>query len=736
MTDEPATKETAEAQRQRERLENRRAHDHELEAESTRSLLATLRGRRLTHLPAGLPPVVTALVIAAEAAGARVAPSRIRSIAALDAERLDVAELAARLRVPLRRIKLSGRWWLQAGLPRVAFMSGRPVALLPRRRRYVARDADGDTVALGAANAATVEPTAYAVYPRLPSGPARARDLWRIALLQSRWDLTALVGLTALLAGVSAVFPFATAQIIGTIIPSGNRDELVEILIVVGVFTIVELLASIGQALLLLGLSSNAAERLTAAVWNRLLQLPASFLRGVSSGELAAEVTAFDQMRALVSSSLAAALVGSALMLGGIGVLLGISIPVAAAELAIIILALAIGWWIVARYGRWLERSIEERNRLNGLLLGLFGGIAKLRVAGAERRGGALWAHDYAFQQAAQRAAGMERVWLTMLQGVLPGLLLLGAIAAFGTIELRSVAITDFSEAVAASAQVAIGAAAVATVAATMAQVRPLYRSTRRILDATPAVADDVALPGPLRGDFELTAVTFGYADGRPVLRNVSFAIEAGSFVAIVGPSGAGKSTVLRLLLGFEFPWEGEVLLDGRALRGLDLEAVRRQMGTVIQGARVTAGSLMTNILGSLPLGPEAAWRAAELAEIAADIRAMPMGMSTVVPEGGTGFSGGQLQRILLARALVREPRILLLDEATSQLDNSTQRIVSDNLTALGVTRVVAAHRLSTVRHADRIVVLDHGQVVEQGAFDELLAAGGLFARLAQRQTL
>jgi ATP-binding cassette subfamily C protein len=177
-------------------------------------------------------------------------------------------------------------------------------------------------------------------------------------------------------------------------------------------------------------------------------------------------------------------------------------------------------------------------------------------------------------------------------------------------------------------------------------------------------------------------------------------------------------------------------MLDGRSLNGLDLEAVRRQMGTVIQGARVTAGSLLTNIVGSLPIGADEAWKAAELAGVAPDIRAMPMGMATVVPEGGTGFSGGQLQRILLARALVRRPRILLLDEATSQLDNTTQRIVTDNLAELGVTRVVVAHRLTTIRHADHIVVLDKGCVVEQGQHDELVAANGLFARLAHRQTL
>jgi NHLM bacteriocin system ABC transporter ATP-binding protein len=719
-----------------DRVEARAVHDRRLEDESEQELVAVFHGRRLADLPAGLPAVAAVLVVAARAAGATVQPSRIRSLAVADPERMSVAELAARLRVPARRVKLEGRWWLQSGLPRLAFLGGEPVALLPRRRRYVVRDAAGHRFALKASTAAALDPSAYTIYPRLPSEAVGARDLVRLALLDTRWDLMTLTALTVMLAAISAVFPYATAQIVGTVIPSGARETLTYLLVALAVFTIVQLMASVGQALVLLGLSSRAAARLTAAVWDRLLHVPASFLRGRSAGQLAVEVTAFDQMRTLIGTSLATALVGSALVLGGLGVLVSISAGVAVVELLLIALSVACGWWILSRYGHWLERAIQDRNRLNGLLLGLFSGIATLRVNGAERRGHALWAHGYALQQRAQRQAGLERVRLTMLQMTLPGLLLLGAIAALGTLDLKTIGLAGFAAAVAASGQVAIGAAAVIIVASSLAQLRPLYHSARAILEAPPASSENVAVPGIVRGEFEFTRVTFGYTVGRPILRDVSFSIPAGAFVAVVGPSGAGKSTLLRLMLGFDVPWEGEVMLDGRSLNGLDLEAVRRQMGTVIQGARVTAGSLLTNIVGSLPIGADEAWKAAELAGVAPDIRAMPMGMATVVPEGGTGFSGGQLQRILLARALVRRPRILLLDEATSQLDNTTQRIVTDNLAELGVTRVVVAHRLTTIRHADHIVVLDKGCVVEQGQHDELVAANGLFARLAHRQTL
>ena len=299
-------------QAQAGRLAARAAHDRWLEAESEQELVAVLRGRRLADLPAGMPAVAAVLVVAARAAGAPVQPSRIRSMAAAEPERMAVSELAARLRVPTRQVRLQGRWWLQAGLPRLAFLGGEPVALLPRRRRYVVRDAVGHIYALKASTAAAIDPVAYTIYPRLPREAVGARELLRLALLDTRWDLLSLAALTALLAAVSAVFPYATSQIVGTVVPSGERDTLAYLLVALAIFTIVQLLASVAQALLLLGLSSRASARLTAAVWDRLLHLPGSFLRARSAGQLAVEVTAFDQMRNLLGTSVASALVGSA----------------------------------------------------------------------------------------------------------------------------------------------------------------------------------------------------------------------------------------------------------------------------------------------------------------------------------------------------------------------------------------------------------------------------------------
>jgi ATP-binding cassette subfamily C protein len=288
----------------------------------------------------------------------------------------------------------------------------------------------------------------------------------------------------------------------------------------------------------------------------------------------------------------------------------------------------------------------------------------------------------------------------------------------------------------AAFAQFQAAALAAVGVIPTVLAFIPTYERMRPILQATPEVNPRQEDPGRLRGALELRGVSFSYPDGPPVLDGVSIRAEPGEFVALVGPSGSGKSTCLRLLLGFERAGAGAVLVDGKPLSSLNPHLVRRQIGVVLQNSRPMVGSIFHNIVGSLPLTLDDAWRAARMVALDEDINALPMSMFTHVNQRGISFSGGQRQRLLIARALVADPRVLLLDEATSALDNRTQAVVTRSLAELGPTRVVVAHRLSTIRHADRIYVLDRGRVVQAGTFDELAAQPGLFARMVERQTL
>lgn len=286
----------------------------------------------------------------------------------------------------------------------------------------------------------------------------------------------------------------------------------------------------------------------------------------------------------------------------------------------------------------------------------------------------------------------------------------------------------------------AFGACLAASVSLSTAAIEalglvPVYEAVRPILAAAPETTDAERDPGVLSGRIEAQHLTFSYRPDVPAtLIDVSLSVRPGEFVAIVGPSGSGKSTLLRLLLGFEPPDTGSVYFDGQDLAGLDVRAVRSQVGVVLQSGRIMAGDLFTNIVGSSIHTLDDAWAAARMAGLDDDIRAMPMGMHTVVSEGANTLSGGQRQRLLIARAIVNRPRMLFFDEATSALDNRTQAIVSTSLAQLSATRIVIAHRLSTIEHADRILVMERGGIVQSGRYATLINRDGPFAELASRQ--
>ncbi|MGL5805710.1 MAG: ATP-binding cassette domain-containing protein, partial [Xenococcaceae cyanobacterium] len=281
------------------------------------------------------------------------------------------------------------------------------------------------------------------------------------------------------------------------------------------------------------------------------------------------------------------------------------------------------------------------------------------------------------------------------------------------------------------------GATTLSTTIVDILEIIPLWQRAEPIIKAEPEVTTSKTDPGRLSGKILVEHVVFRYRnDGPLTLDDVSIRAEPGEFLAFVGPSGSGKSTLLRLLLGFDIPESGTIYYDGQDLGGLDVNAVRRQLGVVIQNSRLMSGSIFENISGGALISMDEAWEAAYMAGFAADIESMPMGMHTVVSEGGSNISGGQRQRLSIARALALKPRILFFDEATSALDNKTQAIVSESLEKLKVTRIAIAHRLSTIRNADRIYVLQSGRIIQEGSFDRLAQQQGLFAQLMMRQMI
>jgi ATP-binding cassette subfamily C protein len=395
--------------------------------------------------------------------------------------------------------------------------------------------------------------------------------------------------------------------------------------------------------------------------------------------------------------------------------------------------AIVIRTWLGARALYRVQREWQELEELlSGLVLQSINAVSKLRVAGAANRAFSRWAREYSRMQKLSLAIQTRKDRIRLFNLVLPTV---ATALAFAWLLRQTVAIGAFLACIVAMIAYLAAVASASDSVSGLILVANKWQRVRDILGVQPELDGSKTHPGRLRGAVAVENLTFRYrADGPMILDGVSIRAEPGECIALTGPSGSGKSTLLNLMLRFETPQSGAIYLDGRDLSSLDIVAVRRQIGVVTQDGRIMAGSLFENVCCGGVNTMDDAWDAARAAGLAEDIEAMPMGMHTVISEGGGNLSGGQRQRVLIARALVLKPSILIFDEATSALDNRTQAIVTESLNRMKATRILVAHRLSTIRHADRIYVIEKGKLVQQGRFEDLVGQPGLFARLASRQ--
>jgi ABC-type bacteriocin/lantibiotic exporter with double-glycine peptidase domain len=384
-----------------------------------------------------------------------------------------------------------------------------------------------------------------------------------------------------------------------------------------------------------------------------------------------------------------------------------------------------------------VRASWAAETRVAGLLSQILAAIGKLRVAGAEERAFGRWAEEFAAQRrSALQAARVGNRAATFALAA-PLLAELAIFAATSTSAGHGLSTARFVGFNAALMQVLIALVALGPALAAVVAAIPLAETAQPILRAVPETAIEWDDPGELAGELELRQVSFRYRpDGPLALEDISLRISPGELIAIVGPSGSGKSTLIRLLLGFEQPQRGSVLFDGQDLQELDVELVRRQIGVVLQNGGLLPTDILTNIVGASGRTTEDAWRAAHVVGLAAQIERLPMGMHTIVSEQGATFSGGERQRLMLARAVVARPRIMLLDEATSAIDARAEEEIARSLAVIAATRVVVAHRLTTIVNADRIYLMLGGRISASGTYDELLARSDAFAGLAERQLL
>jgi len=648
--------------------------------------------------------------------------------------------LASGLRV--RRVLLGDRWWQEdcGALLAYRHQENQPVALIPiAPARYVLYDPCQQTeTPVDEALDASLSPFAQVFYPPLPEQLRRLVDLLWFSWAEtgSDWKTLVLTGMAA--TGLGLLLPQATAILIDQAIPSGDRGLLAQMGLGLIAASLGSVLFQLAQGIALVRLEAKVEARMQIALWDRLLRLSVPFFRQFSVGDLRSRVAVINTIRRQISGASLRTLLGSTFTLLNLGLLMyysptlaGIALLMGGAIAAITLLSAH----LILQHLPVLQ---ELEGSLLGLVVQLINGLAKLRVAAAEERAFAAWGQQYSQQQRRKLQVQQRTDTLTVVNQVMPVLAsgVIFAIAFHLTRASPGLSTGTFLAFHVAFGSFLTGITSFSNTLLELLAAVSLGLRIRPILAAAPEIAGTRSHPGQLSGRVALETVTFRYPTGTvPILERVTIRVEPGEFVAIVGPSGGGKSTIFRLLLGFETPQSGQVLYDGQDLRGLDVAAVRRQLGVLLQTSRVMTASVFDNIAGGMAIAMADAWDAAHLAGLAADISAMPMEMHTVVSEGGSNLSGGQRQRLLIARALALKPRILLLDEATSYLDNRTQAIVSASLEQLQITRIVIAHRLSTIRHADRIYVLEGGQILQQGRFQDLMNQDGLFQRLMQRQT-
>lgn len=643
--------------------------------------------------------------------------------------------------VRMRQVVLSENWWKTDNGPLLGFlkMTDAPVAFIPETpTRYRMWDPAADAWQTVDEDLALVtKPIAITFYKSFPYKKLGAFGLLKFGF-ESIWaaDAVAVILVGALSGLLGLLTPLATGLIFDSLIPQAERDQLLQLGLFLGIGAVAGFIFQIAHSVASLRLETKMNASIQASVWDRLLGLPVPFFREFNTGDLAYRVNSINSIRRMLSGAAM-----STLLSGVFSIFNFIALFVYSRSLAVtatILVAISIVLTIVSSlmsFKRYREVS-HLTGKLSGLLLQLINGITKLRVSGALNRAFHIWTRQFSRKRKAEFKVRAISSIFGVFQDIFPlasSLIIFFFVATSGDLRLSTGNFLAFNAAFTAFM------AAMLTLSSTFISllvIVPQFERAQPILNAMPEYRGDKIDPGDLNGDIEVTHVHFRYIRNGPlILEDVNFRVRPGEFVALVGPSGSGKSTLLRLLLGFEAAGSGAVYMDGLDLATLDLRCVRQQMGVVLQNSRIMSGDIFHNIIGaSANLTINDAWQAAEMAGLAEDIREMPMGMFTVISEGGTTISGGQRQRLLIARAMVNKPRILYFDEATSALDNRTQDIVSRSLESLNATRIVIAHRLSTVINADRIIVIEKGRIVEQGTYGSLLSLNKAFAELAKRQ--
>lgn len=689
-----------------------------------------------------------ATFIVAQVAEALDMPAENISLSPEIVKKLDQVGLLRRLvqkaNMQMRLISLEDGWHRSDNDVMIAYRGDEKelVALLPTGmggyRLVSAKEPGGRPVDDGEAR--LIDKRAFACYAGFPTQTMKVRDLLRFMVRRSWKEDRRAILFASFVAGIiPLVTPIITETIFQDIIPILDRQGLsmVTQVSMVAAFTLAAL--SMVRSVAVLRISTHLDMAADAALWGRVLAFPTKFFRRFSTGELAQRMAGLQAVRSVMNEEFVGGVLNIIFSVWCLLLMAYYSLKLTAAAVVVWGIYLLGMGLIYRRISLIQAKLIEAKNNTAGIVQQIFNGLAKFRIQGAEEEAYYLWSKAFGEEWQWNLKLRWRNNYSGITQAAEPLFLsLVLYYVVFYIVNKDNPTGIGYAEFLAFESAFTGYNSTINGFVPLLGQafsIKPHIDNLRPMLETVPEITEDRVEADALSGAIEASHLTFAYSDDTPdVIHDVSFRIAAGEQVAIVGKSGCGKSTLVRLLLGFEEPKQGAVYYDGQDLSDLSLPSVRSQMGVVLQNGQLMSGDIFTNIVGTTALSLQDAWDAAEAVGIADDIRKMPMGMQTVISEGSSNISGGQRQRILIARALAAKPSIMIFDEATSALDNRTQAIVTKSLARMHATRIVVAHRLSTIKDADRILVMDKGRLVESGSFEDLVAKGGLFADMVKRQ--
>lgn len=639
-----------------------------------------------------------------------------------------------------RTVKLDKDWYKDAIGPMLAVRKedGTAVALIPGgiSGYYYLDNESGEKIKVNCKNCEWFETEAIAFYKPFPLRKMKVSDL--LCYMVQTLSVSDLV-MVVLATFVVTLLGLFTAKFNHVLFSDVVESESIQLLMAITVFivcvSVSQMIMTAVKGLLMARINTKMSISVQAATMMRILSLPADFFKHYSSGELLARANSIYFLCDLIVSAVFTTGFTSVFSLIFISQIFAYAPSLGIPALCVIGASVLFSIISANLQTKVSKKQMELASKESGLCYALISGVQKIKLAGAQKRAFARWGNLYAKEVAIRYNPPM----LIKLNGVISmAITLVGTIVIYFTAVRTQVPVADYYAFHTAYGMVSGACMSLVGITLSMAQILPTIDMAKPILETVPEVSEGKKVITRVSGNIELNQVSFRYQKNMPlVLDQLSIKIHSGEYVAIVGKTGCGKSTLMRLLLGFEMPEKGAVYYDGKDLSTIDLKSLRKHIGVVIQNGKLFQGDIFSNIVILAPhLTIEDAWEAAEMAGIAEDIRHMPMGMHTIISEGSGGISGGQRQRLMIARAIASKPRILMFDEATSALDNMAQKIVSDSLASLKCTRIVIAHRLSTIRECDRILVLDQGKIIEDGTYDELIHKQGFFAELVARQSL